>query len=190
MSLFRGAAIHGDLAKLNQLLAGNGALLNAQDTAGMTALVFAARCGQDAVIERLLELGAALELRDNRWGLTALHAASGGNMASSVGLLLGTGAAINALDARGQTPLITAAMNASNAVIERLMAAGPDLELRDAQGMTALNKACYQNTAPCLALLLDTSASPHTRCAPGLNRLPEDAAGPCRRRARSRRDMQ
>lgn len=62
------AAKQGDLEALNQLLAADGALLDAQDNHGMMPLMWAADHGRDTIVARLLELGAALELVDNKKG--------------------------------------------------------------------------------------------------------------------------
>lgn len=70
------AAKQGDLEALNQLLAADGALLDAQDNHGMMPLMWAADHGRDTIVARLLELGAALELCTLHVSQTALPASA------------------------------------------------------------------------------------------------------------------
>ena len=72
---------------------------------GETPLICAAFTGRDAVVARLLALGADVGLRD-RYGSSAAHRACYGKHASTLALLLDAGAPFNARDNDGRTPLM------------------------------------------------------------------------------------
>ncbi len=95
MEAIHGAAQRGDVAELDQLLEEDGRRLNAQDDHGQTPLIHAAYEGRDAVVTRLLALGADVGLRD-RYGASAAHAACRGKHASTLALLFDAGVPFNA----------------------------------------------------------------------------------------------
>ena len=107
--------IEEDGRRLNAMVKGDGdVFVNFSCVEGWTALSVAAYLGRDAVVKRLLELGADTELRgDGNDGVTALYGACFSGRASTLALLLDGGASVNA-QAEGDfdcgcTPLINAA---------------------------------------------------------------------------------
>ena len=84
-------------------------------------LPWAAFCGHERVVQRLLEKGADVESKDAAGQTPLLRAAENGHEAV-VKLLLEKGADVESKDAKyGQTPLSWAARNGHEAVVELLL---------------------------------------------------------------------
>lgn len=89
--------------------------------------------------EWLIAAGADTEARD-RAGRTALHLAAPNRRLHAVATLIQGGAQLDALDQLGRTPLMRAlAAAAQPEIIEMLLAAGADPDIRDVHGWTALH---------------------------------------------------
>ena len=134
---------------MNRLLEEDPRLLNARDDDRCTPLIYAACHGHDAVVARLLHLGADVDARDH-YGDTAAYFACSSKQASTLALLLDAGASINARADRGDTLLMAAAARGGTDCLRLLLArGGPALEL-DAQknggGVTALHAAACEAT--------------------------------------------
>ncbi len=95
MEAIHSAALDGRLGEVNRLLEEDPGLLNARDFYGRTTLIVAAWRGHDAVVARLLQMGADVHARDEG-GNTVAHEASMRNQASTLALLLDAGDSINA----------------------------------------------------------------------------------------------
>lgn len=120
-------------------------------TVGTTPLLRAAKAGDVAALNLLLQYKANVEL-PNANGITPLLAAAGigssgldtrgrykteADAAEAVKRLLAAGADINIKDKSGQTPLHGAASNGWNLVITALVDGKADLFARDSRGRTA-----------------------------------------------------
>ena len=68
------------------------------------------------------------------------------------------GAPIDALDDRGETPLIAASFSGKPDAVDRLLDAGADVNGRSDRGMTALHAAAYSGHIDIVALLIDRGA--------------------------------
>lgn len=87
------------------------------------------------LVERLLELGAAVNAKDNN-GATPLHTVRTPEIAQ---LLIAKGADVNAKDQDGRTPLHTAAADAATKnVVKLLVAKEADVNVRDRNSVTPL----------------------------------------------------
>jgi len=140
------AVTEADLASLESSIAGAKAsggadqldeLLNEPfDAAGTTLLWLAAQLGHDAVVSRLLQLGADVDGmgRDS----TALLAATEYGHARSVAALLDAGATVDMAGADGSTPLHVAAEACACDCIELLTKHGAGADFVNDQGMTPL----------------------------------------------------
>ena len=115
---------------------------------GATALMRAAKSNDLEAMKVLLDAGAdprlAMTSGSNALGLVAgTRPGPGANSAeritASVRLLVEHGADPNAIAARGETPLITAARLGSNAVVRTLVELGADMNAKDRTGKTALD---------------------------------------------------
>ena len=136
------AAEGGHLAIVELLLTAPGIDVNAKSRTGTTALIAAADEGHAEIVRLLLAEGANVNAKQ-RWGTTALMlAASGGSEGHTaiVELLLAVpGIDVNAKDDDdGITALMRAAANGQAAIVERLLAAGADVNAKDNDGETAL----------------------------------------------------
>jgi hypothetical protein len=90
----------------------------------------------------LLEAGATVDANDPR-GCTALHWAAFASSMRSASVLLEHGAMVDRLDHRGRTPLMLACLHHAQArdgdVIDLLLRAGADPDIRDNHGWTSLH---------------------------------------------------
>ena len=119
-------------------LAGSDRLqLEAVNRSGETALMMASLRGQTALVQRLLQRGAAV----NRPGWSPLHYAAAAPDAAAMKLLLAKGAAIDARAPNGMTPLMMAADSGPSACVDLLLAAGARADLKNDLGLTAADVA-------------------------------------------------
>ncbi len=95
-------------------------------------LLLAARAGQLACAERLLDAGAAVDARAPRSQMTALQVAADRGHPELVRRLLTRGAEVNACDRSGASALHRAACRGSRELVDALLEAGADRERRDA----------------------------------------------------------
>ena len=152
------AATRGDTATVSRLLDTDSKLLKAVDAEYLaTPLHWAAYRGQVAVVELLLNRGAAIGAR-NRVGQTPLHLAAVGNSAAAVTKLLAAGAPVNDRDAAGNTPLHYAVYQHALAAITVLLAAQASPAVQNATGVTALMLARTQAKQDAIDLLAAESA--------------------------------
>jgi serine/threonine-protein phosphatase 6 regulatory ankyrin repeat subunit B len=101
------AAASGQLDAI-RLLVNYGALVDAADDSGKTALMYAASRDYVKIVRFLVQSGAHVNVRDTRrW--TALHYAVSGNAKASVEYLIDTGSQVNEADSEGETALLLAA---------------------------------------------------------------------------------
>lgn len=114
---------------------------NARNAQGETPLMMAALKNQPGLCRLLIERGAAV---DHASGWTPLHYAVSGNSLDVTRMLLAAGARLDARAPNRRTPLMLAALHASEEVIGTLLATGADPNLRDQNGATAADLARAQ----------------------------------------------
>jgi hypothetical protein len=89
--------------------------------------------------------------------MTPLHRAALKNMIEAVAALISHGADVNAREMDGETPLMLASYNGRAKVVEALLDAGTDKELKAAkgrwEGKTALDLARSRNKVDVVAIL-------------------------------------
>jgi len=122
------------------LLQAPGLRVNDANPQGETPLMLACSKGQLDLVRELLSLGA----RINQPGWTPLHYAASADSPHSLAiaqLLLDEHAYIDAESPNGSTPLMLAAQYGSQAMVELLLNAGADVQLRNQLGLTAVDFA-------------------------------------------------
>lgn len=140
------AASEGKVDVFN-VLAAAGANAAIKDYSGKTALDYAAK-----QIRPTLEVTIAQTAIDKNKALFELVGTSSTNAVSK---LIDSGANVNAVNSRGQTPLIVAANNNDANMVHLLLAKGANPDLRDKNGDTAIKIATKNGNAE-LAQIIDT----------------------------------
>ena len=131
-----------------------GAIADAANQAGNTALTVAARAGEQAVAELLLDRGAAIDHR-NLAGATPLLAAVTENRKKMVAFLLERGADVDIADQNGVSPLAAAAFNGDKRTLEQLLERGAAPQTLDRSGKSPIVYAAARGFASIVARLLD-----------------------------------
>jgi len=125
------AAILGDDAGIETLLAGNRSLAGAVSSDGWTPLHLAAHFARTGAVRLLLNKGSPVNaLSANALRNTALHAAAAGRAAEAGKLLIEYGAHVNATQNGGWTPLHAAAQNGDIEFARMLLEAGANVNVR------------------------------------------------------------
>jgi len=168
----RDASRRGEIGKVQALLDARPELVNARDRLGRTALHHAARSGQKAVAELLLDRGTEVSARDSR-GETPLYRAVRGGHTETVRLLLARGANWGTPDLRGATPLHLAALTGQIGALEAFLESGADLEARapGEEHQTMLHLAAEGGKHGVVELLLAKGASVSARDDEGMTAL-------------------
>lgn len=126
----------------------------AADPAG-EALIGAAKAGDLAAVQALLESGAHPDAHDRVDNTALIFAARDGRL-EIARALIGRGATVNWIDGEGVTPLILAAFKGHLEIARLLLAHGADAELRDRWGRRALDYALRRGQDDPIAQLLRT----------------------------------
>lgn len=145
------AAAGGDVTRIKELLA-RGALVNAVDEWGNTALLNAAREGEVESARMLLKAGAYVEGRGGSMPPLAAAALRGHTIL--VRLLLRNGANVDAVGQNELSVLMNAVKLNRLEVVKALIEAGADTRVRDRAGDNLLVVAVSENRSDMLALLL------------------------------------
>ena len=136
---------------------------NVPDVDGTTALQWAVRRNDGALVDRLLAAGADAKAQ-NRYGVTAIQLACENGSAAVVERLLNAGVSASATGPLGETALHSCARSGSVAASKVLVARGAPLEAGESwRGQTPLMWAAAQGHAPVVAMLLEAGANPDTR---------------------------
>jgi len=156
------AAGAGDLARAQALIA-SGSDVNARNSRGGTALMYAAVPGDAAMARLLVRHGARVNLAGaNGW--TALTIAAVKGHVAVVRLLLTHGADPNHGDLYGYTPLMRAVLEQRSEVVRALLATGRSrVDAVDHYGATALHHAAEVGSRPLADMLLSAGADPQLR---------------------------
>jgi ankyrin repeat protein len=136
---------------------------NAQNSEGRTVLINAAARGELDVVNVLLSRGVDVNVKDNR-GYTALaHAIEARYPEVEEALLNRPELDPNAGGLLGRPILLAYVWRDNKKATERLLALGANVNLRDADGDTALHGAAETGNVEIMRLLLDKRADPNTR---------------------------
>ena len=126
-------------------------------------LIDAASMGDTDAVEKLVELGADVNARNDQ-GMTALISATRwrGNE-EVVDKLIELGADVNAKDIKGDTALMKAAYYNRNKIIEKLIEAGADINAKNKKGYTALHWAADHGGIDTMEMLIELGADVNAR---------------------------
>lgn len=139
------------------LVASGQASANAQDEAHGSALVLAARAGQDELVRALVQRGADLD-RAGEDGFTALGAAAFTGQRSTLRLLLRAGADAQRWGSTGQTALHLASVAGRLDCLDELLRAGVPVDQLNRQRETALDSAANVGQQDAMERLLRAGA--------------------------------
>jgi ankyrin repeat protein len=120
-----------------------GASVDAKNLGGGCPLAVATMHGSTEMVRLLLGAGANLEEENGRMGETALMVAvsCGEGHVEVARLLIEQGANTNAKDVTGRTALMVAARSGDPSLVAMLLSSGAEIELRDNDGVAALDWA-------------------------------------------------
>ncbi|KKK13280.1 hypothetical protein ARAM_003118 [Aspergillus rambellii] len=118
-----------------------------------TALLVAAHCGNEAVVDLLIHKGARLDVADGSVS-TALHLAASRGHCGVLELLLWEGLSVEARDARGRTPLWIAAGRGQVEATHILLSFNAKVNARAETQMTALHAAALRGDEAIVKLLI------------------------------------
>ncbi|MGA2435002.1 MAG: ankyrin repeat domain-containing protein [Bryobacteraceae bacterium] len=165
------AAEDGNLDRVRALI-DNGADVNARDTWGKTALMYAASKDHVDVVRVLLQKGADVNAKTTNstpeWlnGWTALmYAANHGNC-NAVRILLNEGANAKVTADDGQTVLVQAT-GCRDDIIRALQRTGADLDAKSSTGVTGLMSAALSGDASVVRTFLDKGADVNAKTGDG-----------------------
>ncbi len=127
-------AVYSENAKAASVLASLGASIHARDSSGESPLSFALKKGTAVLRAVLNEKTVAASDADGRSVLRVILEAK--PVVDYIQTALSTGAPVDDRDLQGRTPLLIATQNLYYEIISRLVVAGADPFIRDAQGMS------------------------------------------------------
>ncbi|TAL37809.1 MAG: ankyrin repeat domain-containing protein [Alphaproteobacteria bacterium] len=112
------------------------------------SLASAAQEGNIRDIAQLLDAGADIEMRDDRyWDMTPLGMAAHKGHHPAVRLLLERGANIDAQDKAGDTPLMNSVYDSRREALEELLKRGANRDIQNNKGLTAADIARKRSDA-------------------------------------------
>jgi ankyrin repeat protein len=137
--------------------------VNAPEVDGTTALHWAVRSDDLALVDKLIAGGAKVNVA-NRYGVTPLYLASLNGSAPMLDKLLKAGADANEVGTEGETALMTAARTGNVDAAKVLLAHGATIDSKDDwRGQTALMWAAAQNHPDMVKELLAHGADVNAR---------------------------
>lgn len=159
----------------------NKSMLDAQNNAGHTALMFACRYSRthddNVIVKMLINAGANLDLQDNRGNTALMHSSISSNALKSdfetMKILIDSGANVNITDFRGYTMLMMECAHYGKKYnidrIRMLINAGSDVNICDSTGCDVLMLICNNRTndVEIVQLLIDAGSNVNHQCKTG-----------------------
>ena len=145
------AAANGDEARFDYFIKA-GAKVNATDSLGYTALIYASGYGYTSIMKKLIKKGASVNAFKN--DVNPLFAAVNHDNTNSIQVLIKAGANVNQADSHGYTPLMLAAQENYTKTINFLLKKGAKINQENKDGHTALSIAIQREQDEAIDLLL------------------------------------
>lgn len=149
-SSFSGACYTGNLDKMKEHMKkmndkDKKAVVDSVNEDGMSALHRAAQSGKADVVKFLCDSGGDPRLQSKKTGETPLHIATFHHNKNAVAELLNSAAKadVNVQDQHGYTPLLIAVHRGAADVVEQLLAAGANCNIKDNYGQDAIEMAKF-----------------------------------------------
>lgn len=167
-NLFEAAKKHACSAV--KVIIEEGADVNAKDSDGSTALMWAAWRNELDAAKLLIQSGADVNAKDGK-AVTALMYASEKNSHHVAKLLIEKGADINEKNHKGETALMWAAWRDSPDVTTLLLEQGADVNVKDNNGWTALIYALTHSSLDVVKLMIEKGADVNAKNKAGKSAL-------------------
>ncbi|KAF5648632.1 purine and uridine phosphorylase [Fusarium sp. NRRL 52700] len=151
-------AFFGAIAETRALLSRNDVEL--KEGYGRTAIFYAARNGQEAILSLLLDSRAEADLQD-KGGNTPLSLAAAYGHEGCTKLLLASGVKADIADCLGRTALVYASENGHDGVVRLLVKAGADVNWDGDEPYTPLWHAVAGGFITTVQILLENGADPN-----------------------------
>jgi len=119
---------------------------------------FAAWRGDLTVVERFLDQGTDVNIKDDQFNWTPLHWATFTSQRATVEFLIAKGADVNAGGQWNDPPLHYAAVNGHKGLVELLLAKGAEVNAKDNGGKTGLHDAAWVGHLEIVELLIGSGA--------------------------------
>ncbi len=153
LNVFEASAI-GAAKEVQEMIAGDSSMVNAIAADGFQPLGLACFFGYPAVVEILLQAGAAVnQPAYNISHVTPLHSAVAGRNEQIVRRLIDYGADVNVRQSGDFVPLHAAAQNGDVTILQMLLDAKADVNARDSEGKTSLTFAIDEGHLEAVVLL-------------------------------------
>ena len=167
---FLAAAKTGDLPAIDRLLQQHhkGGKHSISQNHLNASLLEACRMGRKFIVQKLVRLGAEVSVREFSNCITALHIAAEQGFVDIADFLLIKGANVNALDHRGNSPLILAVNSAGSCdMLNLLLAHKAKLHYQNSTDMTALMKAVDVMDIDAVRILMFAGSNLKQKCRHG-----------------------
>lgn len=151
------AAVRAGQMQAALMLLSEGANPNAQNHAGISALMFALAGEYREIVDALLDSGADASLIDD-WGRNVLHYGEDTVSPSLLKRLMAAGADINKTTKQGETPLMSAIQRYETGYAGHLVDAGAVINSVTTHGKTPLIEAIHRNSRALVGKLLAKGA--------------------------------
>ncbi len=158
------ATVQGNVVRMRTILWDEGmartttSRINARDSQGRTALLYAAEASSVPAVHALIAAGADVNVATHR-GSLALHIAAEAGQDEILLALLEAGAIIESVSMRGRTALHLASHHGYPAPVASLLRRGAKTEVVTSEGWTALHLAASKMHGPVVKALLQAGAN-------------------------------
>ena len=163
-------SISNNSCRIGEILLKNGADVTCKVRFGCTALRFAVRSGNIALVKMLIAHGSAVAVDLDDYGSTLLHATStiSGNTSSSIVMhLVNHGALLEARDRNGRTALHLACSVGNKMICLLLIRLGSDVNAKTCDGWSSLYWAVCIGNFEIVKVLIESKANPNEKTKNG-----------------------